>query len=481
MPTIQPDPDNPPHQLARTLGVPQIVFMVVAMAAPLTVVAGVVPLMVALGNGSGVPLNFVLVGAVLLLFTVGFSAITPEIEDAGAFSSYVNKGLGSVAGLGAAALAVTTYALLLVAVCAYLGAASRSAISSLTGADVPWWSLTAASIALIAFLGYRNIEMSARVLGALLVAEIAVVAALDLGIVLRGGHEGITASPLGWDAFTQGAVGTGIMFAIFGFIGFEATAVFRSEAKDPDVTIPRATYTAVLLIAGTYALSAWAVVNGAGSGRVVKLAQTDPEGLVPTLADEFVSTFAQDAMQVLLATSFFACALTAHNVVSRYIFDLGSKGSLPRRLGRAHPRHRSPHVASLVTTAAVSAAVVITIATGLDPVLEVYAWFGGAGTLGLIALLALTSLAIAIHFLRHSGRVSVWRGIAAPGLASVSLVGIAALVIDNFPLLIGSNGLAVTFGGVLVLSFLAGATWGLVRRVRTPAATSARDDGAGAS
>lgn len=445
--------------LARTLGVPQIVFMVVAMAAPLTVVAGVLPLMIAVGNGAGAPLDFAVVGGVLALFTVGFAAITPQVEDTGAFSSYVRTGLGRHLGLGAATLAVTTYALLLVAVTAYLGAAARSAVLTLTGIDLPWWVLSMACLALVAFLGYRNIEMSARVLGVLLVAEVAIVAVLDLAIVAQGGRDGLSASPLGLDAFSQGATGTGIMFAVFGFVGFEATAVFRSEAKDPDRTIPRATYTAVAVIAGTYLVSAWAVVNGLGAERAVALAQADPEGLVPGLAGEFVSTFVQDAMQVLLATSFLACVLTAHNVVSRYLFDLGRKRVLPAALGATHSRHRSPHVASATASALVSASVLATIATGMDPVVEVYAWFGGAGTLGLIALLVLTSFAVLVHFLRHRGQASVWRGVVAPGLATLSLLGVAGLVINNFPLLIGSDRLATVFLAVLGASFAAGLLW----------------------
>ena len=43
------------HTLSGTLGVGSIVFMVVAAAAPLTVIAGTVPLGIAAGNGAGVP------------------------------------------------------------------------------------------------------------------------------------------------------------------------------------------------------------------------------------------------------------------------------------------------------------------------------------------------------------------------------------------------------------------------------------------
>ena len=44
------------------------------------------------------------------------------------------------------------------------------------------------------------------------------------------------------------------MFGISGFLGFEATAIFRSEAKDPDRTIGRATYGALAIVGIFYAV-----------------------------------------------------------------------------------------------------------------------------------------------------------------------------------------------------------------------------------
>ncbi|GAA1002854.1 APC family permease [Nocardiopsis tropica] len=446
--------------LERTLGVPQIVFMVVAFAAPLSVFAGLIPLMLGTGNGIGTPVDFVIVGIVLVLFTVGYSAMTPEVRNAGAFYSYVQRGLGTTVGLGAAALALVTYAVLMVSVTGYLGAAARNVIVTFTGVSVPWWILSAAGLAAIGYLGYRNVEVSARVLGVLLVAEIGIVALVDLAIVLRGGADGLSAEPLSWGAFTSGATGTGIMFAVFGFVGFEATAVFRSEAKDPDRTVPRATYVAVILIAVIYAFSSWAMINGLGVSRAAELAAEDPEGLAPGLATRYVSQVAHDGVQVLLVTSFFACVLTAHNVVSRYLFALGRQDALPRRLGEVHPEHRSPHIASLLTSAATAVA-------GLDPVTQVYAWFGGAGTLGLISLLALTSAAIVVHFLRER-TTSLWRGTVAPVLALVALGAILVLVVSNFDVLIGSATLADVFLAVLAAAFIAGLLWALALRRNRP-------------
>jgi NADH:ubiquinone oxidoreductase subunit K len=50
--------------------------MVVAAAAPLGVIGGVVPLGIAQGNGAGFPATFIVATVILLLFSVGFTAMT---------------------------------------------------------------------------------------------------------------------------------------------------------------------------------------------------------------------------------------------------------------------------------------------------------------------------------------------------------------------------------------------------------------------
>src|SRR4029079_7839281 len=79
---------SPERRLRGNLGVPSIVFMVVAAAAPLGVIGGGGPLGIAGGNGAGFPATFVVSTIILLLFAVGFTALTPYVQEAGAFFSY---------------------------------------------------------------------------------------------------------------------------------------------------------------------------------------------------------------------------------------------------------------------------------------------------------------------------------------------------------------------------------------------------------
>ena len=88
-----------------------------------------------------------------------------------------------------------------------------------------------------------------------LVLEMLAVLAIDLGVLLSGRE--LSATPFSPAEALSGAPGLSLLFAFLGFFGFEATAVFRHEAKDPLRTIPRATYLAVVLIGVLYTVSAW--------------------------------------------------------------------------------------------------------------------------------------------------------------------------------------------------------------------------------
>ena len=53
-------------------------------------------------------------------------------------------------------------------------------------------------------------------------------------------------------------------------------------------------------------------------------------------------------MSILILTSSFACGMAFHNTAARYMYSLGREGVLPSFLGKTHPTHKSPHVASVV-------------------------------------------------------------------------------------------------------------------------------------
>ena len=460
-----------PRRLSGNLGVASIVFMVVAAAAPLGVIGGVVPLGIANGNGAGFPATFIIATVILLFFSVGFTALTPYVQDAGAFFSYVRQALGLPVGIGIAFVAIVSYLAIEAGVYGLLGPAGASIVELFGGPAMPWWAFAAVAFAVTTYLGYRNIALSSRVLAILLTAEIAIVAILDLVIVVRGGDHGLSTGIVNPHAILSGSLGIGLLFAIISYVGFEATAIFRDEARTPERTIPRATYLSLILIGVFYAVTSWALISGWGDEEAVRRSTESGSTFLGDTAQRYLGTFGADVITVLYFTSLFACILSFHNVVSRYLFALSQKDVLPAALSRPHTKHGSPHQASLWISAVVAVSVLLAVVFGLDPAGQFYTWFAGATTVGIVILLIATSIAVLVYFGRDRRGHSQWRVRIAPALGLVGLLGSLVLILANLSDLVGgSSVLAWVIVGLLVVAFAAGTVVGT--RVGARASTS---------
>ena len=197
-------------------------------------------------------------------------------------------------------MALLSYTAVQGGVYGYVGAAMNELVTSHGGASVPWYLYALAMMAVVATLGYRHIELSGKVLGVLLVCEVGIVMVINIAVIGKGGDSGLSTAVLHPGNFFSGAPGIALIFALAGYIGFEATAVFRDEARDPARTIPRATYVALLLIGGFYALSSWVMVSAWGDDGSVTAATDNPANMLTNTATRYVGSVAGDLVADLL-------------------------------------------------------------------------------------------------------------------------------------------------------------------------------------
>ena len=141
------------------LGVLSIVFFVVAAAAPLVGMTGAVPVAIVLGNGAAAPGAYVVVGLVLLLFSVGYNAMSAHVTNTGAFFAYVGRGLGIAPGVGSAFVSLAAYVSIQLAIYGFFGAIAAERIAGGLGLEAPWWVWTL--LAWAAVLGARDESRSA--------------------------------------------------------------------------------------------------------------------------------------------------------------------------------------------------------------------------------------------------------------------------------------------------------------------------------
>jgi amino acid transporter len=423
------------------LGVPAIVIFVWCAATPLTVVAGIVTTGFAQTGMIGMPLAFPAVGAVLMLFAVGFVAMARRIGTVGGLYAFLAKGLGRAAGVGGAWMALVAYNGLQVGLYGAVGAAAAPLLDRALGVSVPWWVTALVCCAFVAWQGVMKVDQNRTVLAVLLLAEVSVLSAFSIAdLVVRpaDGHVSTYALSLG-NVVTAG-IGASLALAFLGFVGFEAAIVFSSEAKDPARTIPRAMRWSIALIAVLYAFSSWAMTVAVGAGNIVVQAREHSVDLIFILAGDRLGRTAADVGQVLFFTSVIAALLAFHFATARYGYALGLERVLPGWLGRTSRRSSAPHHASMAQSL-LAVAVILTYAVlHWDPVVYLFYWGGAIGAVGVLLLLDLTSFAVIGYFGRHlderrtAGR---WRTQVAPLASSGLLIAVTVLVLLNVPTLLG--------------------------------------------
>jgi amino acid transporter len=413
------DTDGPNTRGADTLaknalGTPAIVFFVVAAAAPLAIMNGSAPLSFRLG-GIGVPGVYVVCGTVLLFFAIGFTAMSAHVANAGAFYAYIASGLGRPLGVGAALVALYSYSFICIGFFGILGFWMNAATDSLFRWSSPWQLWTYLGIAVIAVLGHRSVEAGARVLTVLLCLEIGVLVVLAIAMLVRAGPDGFTMAGFAPENVFAAQAGGMYVLGFGAFIGFEATAIYAEEARRAERTIPHATYLAIAFLALFYAFVSWAATVGFGVDGLLGISQSKDWAFLMFIAgDELLGGWFSKMMLVFMITSTFAALIAFHNAVARYLFALGREGLLPRALGRTHPKHRSPSLASAAQIALCLVVVTAFVVAGADPYLQLLLWTNGSGIVGIVFCMLLCALAVAGFFAKDRRGHSVFRVVAAP-------------------------------------------------------------------
>ena len=467
------------HLRHGRLGALAIAFFVISAAAPLTGMAGGAPFAMLLGNGAGVPTAYLLVTALMLVFSVGYVAMARHHTSTGAFYSYVARAMGGYAGGAAAMVALLGYNAMQIGLYGLFGVAGAAFLGVL-GVSAPWWLLSFAAMALIAVLGYRQVDLSLRVLGVLVALEFLIVLVFDAMVLLRGGSGGtvgLGAESFTLDAFASGVPAIGLLFAAASFIGFEATTIYSEEARDPRRTVPRATYLAVLTIGLFFVLTSWLMVNAYGGDDLVAFIGSeelgDPSNFLFAMAQPYIGDFLTNkVMLFLFASSLFAALLAFHNAVARYLYALGREGLVPEQLGRTHAIHLSPHAGSVSQSALAAVVVSVFVITGLDPAAALFTWLTQLGTLAISYLMAFAALSVVLFFRAHPGLDdNPWRTTIAPVLGFLGLLAVALYATSKFGFLIGAdNALTWVLPSLIPLCAAAGAVSAALLRTREPAA-----------
>ncbi|MBT8225010.1 MAG: APC family permease [Dactylosporangium sp.] len=456
---------------ANRLGVPAVIFFVLSAATPLTVVAGVVTTGYGTTGLIGMAAAFALVGVLLATFSVGYVAMARRVGNAGAFYSYLARGLGRPWGVGGAWVALLAYNALQTGLYGAIGAAATPLLDQWAGLHPPWWAVAGIAWALTAVLGLLRVDVNGTVLAVLLLAEVAVITVFSIADLLHPAGGRVSLLALSPGNLVGPGAGAMLILAVLGFVGFESAVVFSEESKNPRRTIALATYLSVGLVAALYTLAAWAMTVAVGPDRIAAVSREQGTEVIFNLAGAHLGSLARDIGHVLFVTSLLAAMIAFHNTTSRYMFALGREGVLPGRLGRTALSTGSPSAASMVQSGIGLTVITIYAVAGWDPLVRLFYWGGTAGGLGVLFLIASTALAVVVFFTRHPSGEHLWRRRIAPLLAVVALVVVVVLAVGNIPTLLGVPGghpltWAVPTGYLIAAA--GGTAWGCLLRTTRP-------------
>jgi len=434
------------HRLKpNAIGLLGVVFMAVATAAPITAMTGNVPFMVSAGNGIGAPASYVVAMVVLAIFSVGFTSMAKHITSTGAFYGFISYGLGRTAGLASGLLATFAYVVFEPALIGIFSSFATGTLKDQTGVDIPWWAFAALMLAVNATGTWFGVSVAEKLLVVLLATEVTVLAAMAVSVALHGGGpDGFSLDPVNpVNAFKGTSAGLGLFFAFWSWVGFESTAMYGEESRNPKKIIPKATMISVLGVGVFYVLVSWMAISGTGEADAVKVATDNPFGLFFGPTERYVGHWAVDVMQWLMITGSLACGMAFHNCAARYMYALGREGVLPslkNTVGRTHPRHGSPHIAGLVQTVVTAVLLLAFWAAGKDPYTGTYVLLAILGTMAILIVQAVCSFAVLVYFRTHHPESRHWfRTLTAPLLGGVAMLGVVALLVSNMSAAAGSE------------------------------------------
>jgi amino acid transporter len=470
------------HKLKKhAVGLPGVLFLTVTGAAPISAMLFNTPIVVGYGNGVGAPAAFLFATVVLAIFSVGYVAMARVKTTAGGFYSYISYGLGREVGIGAGYGSVLAYSVFEASLAGGFAFFLNAKLKAFN-IDVGWPWLALFMVLVISILTYFDVKLSTIVLAAGLITEVVMLVIFD-GFMFAHGHipaaainpvnafKALPASGSGSGAILAGAIGVGIFFAFWSWVGFEMAPNYGEESKDPKRNVPRAMYISVIGLGIFYMLTSWAPFAGYSTvNAAAHQAQHHPGNFYLDPANNIAGHWVGSILSYLIITGSFACGMAFHNTAARYGYSLGREGLLPRALGKTHHRYKSPFVASIAQSV-IAALIVLGFAlfTGTDDpssqaYLQLYGLMAVMGVIIILSVQALVSLSIFLYFERHpdlSGHWWVTR--LAPALSFLSQAFVVYLLFDNIKFLgsgygyanwLGPIDLLVVGGGVIYAFYL---------------------------
>lgn len=217
-------------------------------------------------------------------------------------------------------------------------------------------------IAVMTYLCYRGIEVSARIQYALLSIEVLVLimfAVVALTKVYTGNGESYSLTPQ-WSWFWPGGldvstvIAPALLTAVFIYWGWDTAVSVNEESDDPTTTPGRAAILSTVLLLVTYVLVSTAAVAFAGVGTTgIGLGNPDNADDVfaaigPALfGDSGLGKIALLLLSASILTSASASTQTTILPTARTTLSMAAYKAVPKAFAQIHPKYLTPGVSTI--------------------------------------------------------------------------------------------------------------------------------------
>lgn len=350
------------------------------------------------GAGYALPFGIILALVACLLVANTIAAFARKLSTAGFVYSFNTRGLGRDGGFMSGWLLLLAYGMIGPMLFAAIGSFASDFLATQFHVHIAWEFITLAFVLIVWAINSAGVSRSAKTALIFLILEVGVVLGLFTTILAKGGAQGLSLGPLDPMHSLKGVsgLGTGMLWGILMFIGFESAGTLGEEAKSPKRTVPIALFTGVCVIGVFYVFGGYATAIGYGPSHVGALVADSNPFL--TLASHYWGLTWIIALTIL--NSQFANLLSGTNAFVRVLFAMGREGILPRVLARTSRSH-VPQVA-LAGYMVFSLAYALGVGSQIGP-LGVYGFAGTILGLDMVICYILMSIAV-IRFYRRDYR-----------------------------------------------------------------------------
>ena len=366
----------------------------------------VLPAVVAVRVGAAAPVIYIICAVAMAMIVLCFADAGSRVSLSGGTYAYAEVAFGPYVGFIVATSLWFGSTVLASAAVANVFMDTLSEIAPVMGQPVIRGVVLVLVYALFAFINIRGVKVGSRAVQTVTLAKLT-----PLLILVAFGLFALNARNLAWPGMPAGSeVARTTVMLLFAFLGIESALTPSGEVRDPARTVPRAIFSALVLVTLLY--MAIQVVAQGILGPALATESAPLTAAARRIAVPFgvligigavISTFGHQS-GMMLATP-------------RVLFAFGRDGVLPSAFARVHPRFRTPHVA-IITQALVCALLAITSS------------FAGLAVLATVSTLALYLVCCIAAWILRRRDVRAENGIPfrIPGGALVPVLAVAVIV-----------------------------------------------------